>query len=451
MESEHRLDRAGGSPASVAVRWFGAFLAPPAPVTEMRGRSGADGDIGRSVSRRVAAVSVGWLGISMVADGVPAVLLPHQLLSAGDGAATTLGLVSLLALAAGAAAQPPAGRLSDAIGRWPIVAAGVGMAVAGLLLLVSAAALPGAVLAMVGVSVAQAGYQPLLPDVIPGRTRGAASGWKSAADVAGATIGFLMLAALLEDGASIAATAVLAGALVVPFAIAYGLLRGGDAVRRPPTRRVDIGQLFSGVPSSLVALAVARFFFLLGIFAVGRFLLLFVGDRLNLSPDAAAAQAGVALGLLALVTLIASVPAGWLADRLGRRGLLVAGGIIAALGIALLPTAGSVGMVLAFGSLMAVGSAAFSAASWAALTDLAPSADAGRLLGLANVGTAGAASAAGGFGLLIDAGNAGGGELGYTLAFGLSAVAALIGGSLAWRSVPPAAAIGSARFAEVPR
>ena len=401
--------------------------------------------------RRVAAVSIGWLGISMVADGVPAVLLPHQLLSGGDEGATTLGLVSLVALAAAALVQPPAGRLSDAIGRWPMVAAGVVVALAGLLLLISGAALPGAVLAMVGVSVAQAGYQPLLPDVVPGRNRGTASGFKSAIDVAGATLGFLLLAAVLSEGASMTATLILGAALVIPFVIAYLLLPNRSACRRPARRMsVGIAGMLGGTSSSFVALVVARFFFLLGIFAVGRFLLLFVADRLSLGADTAAAQAGAALGILALVTVSASVPAGWLADRLGRRGLLLAGGICAGAGIGLLPTAGSLQMVLAFGALMALGSAAFSAASWAAITDMTPSPDAGRLLGLANLGTAGAAAAAGAFGLLIDAFNAGGGQVGYAVAFGLAATSALVGGSLAWRSVTTAP-FRSTRLAEVPR
>jgi MFS family permease len=347
--------------------------------------------------------------------------------------------------------QPPAGRLSDAVGRWPIVTGGVVLAVGGLLLLISNAALSGSVLALVGVGVAQAGYQPLLPDAVPGRNRGMASGLKSGIDVAGATVGFLLLAALLSEGASIAATLILVAALAVPFAIAFLLLPDRSARRRQAGRRsVGITGILDGTSSSLVALVAARFFFLLGIFGVGRFLLLFIADRLSLDADAAAAQAGAALGLLALVTVAASVPAGWLADRVGRRVLMLTGGIVAALGIGLLATANSVAMVVVFGALMALGSAAFGAASWAALTDLTPSADAGRLLGLANLGTAGAAAAAGAFGLLIDAGNVGGGQFGYAVAFGLAAASALVGGSLAWRSVPTAS-FASTRLAEVPR
>lgn len=90
-----------------------------------------------------------------------------------------------------------------------------------------------------------------------------------------------------------------------------------------------------------------------------------------------------------------------------------------------------------FGVLTALGSAAFNAASWAALTDLTASADTGRLLGLANFGTAGAAAAAGAFGLMIDAGNAGEAVNGYLPAFELAAVCTIAGGALAWRLIWP--------------
>ena len=400
------------------------------------------------MKRRVVAVSLGWLGISMVNDAIPAVVLPHQLLSSGQADATTLGVVTLLAIALAAAVQPIAGAWSDAVGRWPVIAAGVVVGIVGLLLMLAPeTALPGAVIGLLGVSAAQAGHQPLLPEFIPTPWRGQASGVKSALDVSGAIIGFLLLAALLGSGAPVAAVVLLAALMAAPFAIAYLVLPTSRRARSHESPRI----LFRGpLPGGLLPLIVARFFFLLGIYAVGRFLLLFVSERLRLPPDAAAEQAGLALALLAGITVVASLPAGWLADRVGRRALMVAGGALAAIGIGLLPSAGSMPSILAFGALMALGTAAFNVASWAALSDMTAAADTGRLLGLANFGTAGAAAAAGAFGLLIDAGNAGGGASGYLLAFEIAAACTLLSGALAWKlalRLPTASLIP----AEVPR
>jgi MFS family permease len=104
---------------------------------------------------------------------------------------------------------------------------------------------------------------------------------------------------------------------------------------------------------------------------------------------------------------------------------MLGGGAIGATGIWLLPAAGSMETLLAFGLLMAVGSAAFGSASWAMLADLSPSPRAGRLMGLANFGTAGAAAAAGLFGLVVDG-------PGFATAFAVAAASSLAGGALAW-------------------
>ena len=381
--------------------------------------------------RALLGVSVGWLGISMVADGLPALLIPYQLLVAGrETSATTLGLLTLIAIALAAAAQPLAGHWSDRVGRLPVIASGTGIAVAGLLLTLQPATfLPGALVALIGVSTAQGGQQPLLADRLPQDWRGRGAGLKSAFDVAGALFGFVLLAALLGSADTRLAVVALVAALVVGLSLT-ALLLGRDAPRLCHSQaagrvryayRLDLQR-----HGPLAALIVARFLFLLGIYTVGRFLLLFVADRFGLTPEAAGQQAGLLLALLAATTVIASLPAGWLADRIGRRPLMLAGGVFAAAGIGLMPVASSLELMLVFGGLMAIGSAAFSTGSWALLSDLTATPQAGRLLGFANLGTAAAAALAGGFGVLIDVG-------GYAVAFGLAALFSLVGGVMASR------------------
>jgi MFS family permease len=81
--------------------------------------------------------------------------------------------------------------------------------------------------------------------------------------------------------------------------------------------------------------------------------------------------------------------------------------------------------VLGLGAAMAVGTAAFGAGSWALQADLVDGEHAGRLLGIANFGTWGAAAAAGLLGPLIDA-------QGFGIALVLAAGTTLIGGVLGW-------------------
>ena len=376
----------------------------------------------------------------MLSDGVPALLLPHQLLAAGRTDATGLGMTTLLAIGLAALVQPFAGAWSDRVGRFRVMAAGALAALTGLAMLVSpATAFAGTVVALCGVSIAQAGYQALLPDRIGADWSGRGGGLKSAFDVAGAFLGFMLLAGLLGAGrvdAAVAAVAViLVGGLAVSRALLASLpIRGATRPMGNPYR-LDIRE-----HRPLIRLILARFLFLLGIYVVGRFLLLFTAERLDLGANAAGEQAGAALAILALVTVLASLPSGWLADRLGKRPLMLAGGLLAATGMALLPASTSIEAILAMGGLMALGSAAFGSASWAMLAEVTATPDAGRLLGIAHLGTAGAAATAGAFGLVIDA-------AGYGPAFGLAAACSLAGGLLAWGMIeavrPDCGLIGS--------
>ncbi len=386
--------------------------------------------------RQALGASVGWLGISMVADGVPALLLPHQLLADGSADATRLGLIALVAIAIAALIQPGAGWLSDRIGRLPVIWAGTMLAVVGVgLLLIPDGAVAGTVVALAGVSVAQAGQQALLPDRIQASWRGRAGGLKSAFDVAGAFAGFLILAALLGSGQVAVAVGVLVVVLVGGATVARALLGPKD----PEPRALGETQEPTDV-ARLVRLVAARFLFLLGIYAVGRFLLLFVADRFDLGADAAGGQAGLILAVLALVTVACSIPGGWLADRVGRRPLMLFGAAIAALGIWLLPSAGSLPAIVGFGSLMAVGSAAFGSASWAMLGDLVRPSRAGTLMGFANLGTAGAAAAAGLFGPVVD--GAGFGPA-VVLAAGSTAIGGVLALTLADAHLTPRSLVGS--------
>jgi MFS family permease len=135
---------------------------------------------------------------------------------------------------------------------------------------------------------------------------------------------------------------------------------------------------------------------------VGRFLLLLVAERLGIPPERAAAETAGLLALFTLATAGAALPFGWLADRIPERQLMTFGAVAAAMGIAfLVPVAGVAGLVVG-GLLMSLGTAAFVTANWAATAALAAAPEAGRLMGVANLGTALAAAAAGLFGPLID-------------------------------------------------
>jgi MFS family permease len=389
-------------------------------------------------ARLLVGVNVFWLALSLLVEGLNTLVLPYRLLALVGEAhqATVLGLITFVGLAAAATVQPIVGSMSDRNrSRWSrrgAIGLGVLLALPSLALFGLAggliAALLGYLLVQTAAGVAQAGQQALLPDLIAPNRRGIAAGIKGFMDVVGATLGFVILGQLLGGGGATPALLVIGTALVLLWLLT-ALLAREPARTAACTVRVGVADAFRfdvRQHRAFASLIASRFFFLLGTYAVGRFFLFFVADRLALDPNAAAAEAGALLGGLGLVTALAALPAGWAADRLGRLPLMVAGAGLSAAGALLLTRAASSTTILLFGGLMALGSAVFSAANWALTADLAPPAEAARFMALANFGTAGAAAAAGLFGPLVDWANGRNLGAGYTLLFALAAVAFVV-------------------------
>jgi MFS family permease len=247
----------------------------------------------------------------------------------------------------------------------------------------------------------------LIPDLVDEKRRGLASGMKGFMDLTGAMLGFILLGQLLGSGKPALAVGMIAGILLVAYLLGILLTPEDRPNKDSPVKTTaiplrEIFRLDRSHHNAFLRLVISRFLFLLGIYGTGRFLLLFVANRLGLSEHQTAEQAGSLLAGLALITVLASPLTGWLADRLGRVPLMVAGAIFSAVSALLLVWAGSPGQILLFGGLMSLGSAAFAGGSWALLADLVPRKESARFFGLANFSTAGSAAAAGLFGPVID-------------------------------------------------
>jgi MFS family permease len=382
--------------------------------------------------RLLLGISVFWLALSLLFDGLNTLVLPHHLLGLTDSdtQATTLGLLTFVGILAGMLVQPVAGVLSDRLrprwGRRRVIAVGVLLIVASLVVFGSSRSLlvvfVGYLMAQVSASVAQAAQQGFIPDLVPGRWRGTAAGAKGFMDLAGAFLAFAVLGRALGAGGTTSALLIVAAIVVVLSLLTAVLVR-------EPRQLVEAGHTPSRVTladafrldlrqqRAFAWLVVARFLFLLGTYAVGRFFLFFVADRLGLAPDRAAEEAAMLLAGLTLITALGAPLAGSAADHFGRKPLMLVGAILSAVGVAALPLATDASLILLFGALMSLGSAAFASANWALTADLVPPAEAARFFGLANFGTAGAAAAAGLFGPLVDAANRSASGSGYTLLF----------------------------------
>ena len=359
-------------------------------------------------------------------------------LASQNNQATLLGLLTFVGLFIGALIQPVAGAFSDrlqpVLGRRGFIGIGLLLSLIALVLFAASRNLFGILLGYLAIqisaSIAQAGQQGLIPDLVSEKRRGLASGMKGFMDLTGAMLGFVLLGQFLGSGGTPAAIGAIGAILVSAYILAV-LLTPED---KPHKERItkqnipflkDIFRLGLTGKTAFLRLVIARFLFLLGIYGTGRFLLFFVADRLGLSQEQAAEQAGSLLAGLALITVLASPLTGWLADRFGRVPLMIAGAIFSAASALMLVWAGSANQILLFGGLMALGSAAFAGGSWALLADLVPKDEAARYFGLANFSTAGAAAAAGLFGPVIDGVERISPGMGYSILFILASIAFL--------------------------
>ena len=372
-------------------------------------------EMNTSQIRLFLGISIFWIPLALIFDGLSVLVLPYRLtgLLGGTYRATVLGLLTFTGFLLGMLIQPIAGLASDRLrqkrGRISFIAAGALLMLLSIFLFSLSQSLVAIIIAyvsiLIGANVSQAAQQGFIPDLVPTTLRGKAAGFREFADLGGAFLGFLIIGELLAAGRFDSALVLISAVVIVSLLLIIALVREtpqGNPTFADKLTVLTVFRIDRHQHGSFLRLVLSRFFFLLGVYAIGRFFLYFIADRLGLGSGAAALQAGSILAAVTLVSVLASPFAGWMADRFGRIRPMMVGSGLSAIGAALLITARTNFSILLFGGIMSVGSAVFATANWASLTELVPRSEAARFLGLANIGKAGAAAAAGLFGPLID-------------------------------------------------
>ena len=388
------------------------------------------------------AINVYWFGLAFLWNGLHPIVLPALLLRFVPEALknTYLGGLTFTGLVLAMVIQPLTGGLSDHTrSRWgrrrPWILAGT---LCGLLFLAAMAwagsfwsLLVGYLLLQIASNSAHGPAQGLIPDLVPDERRGLASGIKNLFDMGGLVVVSLVMGQLMGEGNFTLAFAVTGGVLALSSLVTVlgtperptsnaAQSTNGHGLR--DLLRVDIRRY-----PKYAWLLVSRFLILLGIYAVQVFAQYFIRDRLDVpNPTEVTGTLMATIGL-ALTVLV--FPAGVLSDRLGRMRLNLLGGGLAAAGIFLLIFARSVSSLYVFGGIIGMATGIFLSVNWALATDLIPSEEAGKYLGLSNLATAGAGATSRLAGPLIDGLNAlrPGTYLGYPVMFLLASASALAG------------------------
>jgi MFS transporter, DHA1 family, multidrug resistance protein len=377
------------------------------------------------------------LGYGIVAPDIPSFARNF-----GVSTAAAASVVSAFALMRIVGALP-AGRLVDRFGEPGVMAAGIAIVAASsivagfsgsfaeLIILRGAGGLGSA---MFGVS-----SQTLLLVSVPGEQRGRASGLYAGGFLVGSISG-PALGGLIAAWSMRAPFIIYGGMLIVPAVIAATVLRHrpGQPARAQPRP----GRALAAVARALRnpayrAAAAANLADGFGAIGVRSAIVpLFVRDVLHRS----AVWTGIGFGVVAVLNAAALLPAGRLADRLGRRPVIVAGCLVSAGGLVMLALLPGLGGYLAALAVFGLGSG---------LLDVGPAAMMGDILGgqggtvvasYQMAGDIGAVTGPVSAGYLVDAASYGAAFGLAAAVLGLAAVIGLAAPETRWRN-PPAAGL----------
>ncbi len=120
------------------------------------------------------------------------------------------------------------------------------------------------------------------------------------------------------------------------------------------------------------------------------FAVYFLQARLNLERQAAAKPAAQLLMFIGIAILIFALSGGWLADRFGRKRMVLISGLTATLGTIVVLLLPNLSLIYVGGAILGAALGLFYTANWALGTSLVPREQAGRYLGIANLAGAGA-------------------------------------------------------------
>lgn len=393
---------------------------------------------------RLLSINSYWFGLSFLWNTLHPIVLPAILLNYVPETSknTYLGLLTFAGLLLAMLIQPLSGALSDRSGsRWgkrrPFIAIGTIFDMGVLLALAFANSLLGIFLGYVSLqiasNIAQGPMQAVIPDLVPERQKGLASGIKNFMDMAG-VISASVLAGILLDPASsnplpvfLVVMGVLGFSAIITLLSIQDRQKGATSQVKEPVSLKTVFAFDRKAHPSFSNLLVSRFIFLLGVYGIQTFAQYYIRDVLAVE-NAVAATSSLMIVIAGTLTVSVLI-AGWVTDRSAPERLMSIAMLVTAAGGLLLVFIQDMQTLMIVAGFIGVGLGLFLTSSWAMAVKLAPSDQAGRFLGLTNLATAGASAIGKLEGPLIDVANqmAPGLFLGYRFLFLFCFVCSLFG------------------------
>ncbi len=403
--------------------------------------------------RDYVKITIFGFAITALWQSMHSIILPLRLLDIVPEAQknTYLGWLTFCGLMLALAVQPVAGAISDRSGlKWgrrrPFILIGGMIA----LLIIPGIGLAGSFTAIFAVycllqiatNTAQGPYQAFIPDIVPPDKHGVASGVKALLEVVGGVV-LVYLSSIFMDRYFAGEgsrwlwlvlgilAAVLLGAM-----IATVIMVKESPVRVNHRRTSLMAELYHTVKEimanhDIVWFLVSRLLFYMAFTTIQQFALYFLRDVVGVVNPA---EATARFTIFAVVGMLAVVwPAGYLSDRIGRKSITIAAGLLGALGIGIIALSSEYSTILWAAGIIGVAMGAFNSANWALATDLVAKGEEARYLGITNMATAGGAALARAIGPAIDFFNGRSAGLGYQFMLLVCVAYFIIGAALVFK------------------
>jgi MFS family permease len=375
---------------------------------------------------------------------------------------TYLSLLTFAGLILAMLVQPIAGAISDRWGfswgrRRPYILAGTAL----VIILLPGIGLANSFIALLVVycllqissNTAQGPFQAFIPDLVPGKKRGIASGVKGLLELTGGLI--LVRFMFYFIGRYVAGEGDLwlwSSLSLLDVVLLAALLVTIFTVKERPWVRTSTPPLLPTLYKSFkidvkanpgfVTFLVSRLLIVMAMATLQTFAFYFLIDVVGIAnPTQVTGNLLIVIGICMVGVVY---PAGWLSDRIGRRPVVIASGLLGALSVLLILLIHSYIALMFAGALLAISGGAFFSSNWALATDLVPKGEEARYLGLANLATAGGAALARLIGIAIDPLNAYTQGLGYQVMLVACLVYFVAGSILLFRIREPANRVNSA-------
>lgn len=320
-------------------------------------------------------------------------------LAAHDVINTLLGLFASSGLIVATVAQPFMGALSDRtrsrfgrrapyliVGALGVSLAAFAIAGANSLLILLSAILFG----QLASNTVQGPWQALSPDQVPDEQKGLSAGFKTVFDLLAVLASGFVISGLLAKEQTVAVALILSGTILITALITAVSApdRGAVETAAPTTQLFDALRRFV-LPDyrNLRWWFLNRLLFWAGLTALRQFIISYLQDVGGYPNNAAISLSGEFTILLGVGTVIITLPAGFLSDRVGRKGLIALSCFIAFIGSLALLFAREAGALRLVAIVAGAGVGMYFSINWALVTALVPTRDAALFLGIANIAT----------------------------------------------------------------